>query len=125
MNVGPTKDGIIAPIFQDRLQGMGRWLEINGEAIYKTQPWIYQNDTVNGKVWYTASKQQYHLRDPSHSNELKAVMSTVYAIVLEWPKNKTLYVEGLTNHMDVIETKVFMLGNDKFPLKVRHFLNIR
>lgn len=26
MNVGPTKDGVISPIFQDRLRGMGKHL---------------------------------------------------------------------------------------------------
>jgi alpha-L-fucosidase len=38
MNIGPTKDGIIAPIYEDRLRGMGARLKINGEAIYSTKP---------------------------------------------------------------------------------------
>ena len=54
INVGPTKEGTIAPIFEERLKQLGEWLNINGEAIYKTQPWIIQNDTVNPDVWYTA-----------------------------------------------------------------------
>ena len=29
---------------------MGEWLKINGEAIYGSVPWSYQNDTVNSKV---------------------------------------------------------------------------
>jgi len=51
MNIGPTKDGIIAPIYEDRLRGMGAWLKINGEAIYSTKPWIHQNDTLTAGVW--------------------------------------------------------------------------
>lgn len=27
-------------------------MNVNGEAIYKTKPWHYQNDTVNGNFWY-------------------------------------------------------------------------
>ena len=30
---------------------IGSWMNVNGEAIYKTKPWHYQNDTVNGNFW--------------------------------------------------------------------------
>ncbi len=36
LDVGPTADGRIPVIMQDRLLGMGRWLKLNGEAIYGT-----------------------------------------------------------------------------------------
>lgn len=51
MNVGPTHDGLITPIFEERLQQLGQWLKINGDAIYKTNPWVYQNDTITQNVW--------------------------------------------------------------------------
>ncbi|KAK9702652.1 Alpha-L-fucosidase [Popillia japonica] len=53
INVGPTKEGTIIPIFQERLLDLGKWLDINGEAIYESTPWSVQNDTI-AKVWYTA-----------------------------------------------------------------------
>ena len=59
MNIGPTKDGIIAPIYEDRLRGMGAWLKINGEAIYSTKPWTHQNDTLTAGVWWV-SVQNVH-----------------------------------------------------------------
>ncbi|XP_012245713.2 alpha-L-fucosidase [Bombus impatiens] len=79
MNVGPTKDGIINPIFEERLRGMGEWLKINGEAIYNTKPWITQNDTLSNTVWYTQSKN----------------IKQVYAIILEWPNEGLLYLGSL------------------------------
>ena len=51
MNVGPTADGLIKPIFEERLRDMGSWLKINGQAIYASRPWTFQNDTLNSHVW--------------------------------------------------------------------------
>lgn len=52
MNVGPTHDGRIAPIFEERLRQMGDWLKVNGEAVYGSQVWSNQNDTLTPHVWY-------------------------------------------------------------------------
>lgn len=51
VNVGPTKEGIIIPVQQERLIQMGDWLRINGQAIYESVPWTFQNDTATSGVW--------------------------------------------------------------------------
>lgn len=51
MNVGPSSDGTISTIFQERLTQMGDWLKVNGDAIYKSRPWKSQKDSVSGNVW--------------------------------------------------------------------------
>ncbi|XP_015586061.1 alpha-L-fucosidase [Cephus cinctus] len=94
MNVGPTKDGIIAPIFEERLRGMGKWLALNGEAIYNSKPWSTQNDTLNGDVWYTQSKNRQKL----------------YANVLSWPIDNILQLGSI---MLSHNYKVFLLGHDE------------
>ena len=40
LNVGPRADGTIPEPAQDCLREIGRWLAINGEAVYGTVPWL-------------------------------------------------------------------------------------
>lgn len=90
LNVGPTADGRIPVIMQQRLAEIGEWLNINGDAIYGTRQW---NDAPqSGKqknVFYTAK-----------GNDL-------YVIVTEWT-GKPISVSGISN-----VKSVSLLGVDK------------
>lgn len=99
MNVGPTKEGTIAPIFQDRLKSVGQWLKANGEAIYGSITWDNcQNDTVTPNVWYTVDKTGVNL----------------YAITLRWPTTGTLDL-GCPEMTD--KSVVTMLGAPNLKIK--------
>ncbi|MFN8207627.1 MAG: alpha-L-fucosidase [Bacteroidales bacterium] len=39
LDIGPTADGLIPVVMQERLLDMGKWLDVNGEAIYGTGTW--------------------------------------------------------------------------------------
>ncbi|XP_027234189.2 alpha-L-fucosidase isoform X2 [Penaeus vannamei] len=72
VNVGPTHDGRLPPIMEERLRQLGSWLDVNGEAVYDSAPWRHQNDTLTPGVWYTSKD------------------NLVYAMVLSWPEEDVL-----------------------------------
>jgi alpha-L-fucosidase len=48
LNVGPKSDGTVSEIQVDRLNKLGAWLKINGEAIFGSRPWVRSSGTAAG-----------------------------------------------------------------------------
>lgn len=79
LDIGPTADGRIPVIMQQRLIDMGKWLEQNGEAIYGT----------------SAYKQSYEWSDGKRPEKKDKSYMAGYSITkLTEPNNDTAYVEG-------------------------------
>ncbi|KAK3799923.1 hypothetical protein RRG08_003005 [Elysia crispata] len=107
INVGPTKDGVIVPILEERLRQMGQWLAVNGEGIYGTKPWTFQNETLNGDIWYT-SKPAASVKEEEQAT---ASLKDVYAILLKWPDDLTQPLV-LGDPVPTDTTEVSLLGYD-------------
>lgn len=83
-----TGDGKLDPLLVERLNGVGAWLQTNGEAIYATRPWkqFKQGDEVR----FTRSKDGRY----------------VYAIALKWP-GKSLSLQSMNAKKG---SSIIMLG---------------
>jgi alpha-L-fucosidase len=72
LNVGPTAEGIIPAPEADRLRAIGRWLKVNGDAIYGTRGSVYPAALPWGRT-----TQKHHPGDGV----------TLYLHVWDWPGN--------------------------------------
>lgn len=89
LNIGPAADGTIPVIMEERLLQMGKWLEVNGEAIYASRVFTKKNTDSTG-VYYTQKED------------------AIYAISNAFPF-KELYLEEIAYDPAL---KVTLLGAD-------------
>jgi alpha-L-fucosidase len=82
LNVGPGPDGVIQPEFVERLEAIGKWMDVNGESIYGTTYGPLQNLTY-GK---TTAKE-----------------NKIFLHVFDWPANGTLQIDNIRAQVAGIE----------------------
>jgi len=89
LNIGPKPDGTIPEGDANILRAMGRWLSINGEAIYDTRPWSIYGEgptEVSEGSFTDTNRSAYTGQDIRFTTNGK----TLYAIALAWPGDEAV-----------------------------------
>lgn len=99
LNIGPRANGEVPFEISQRMLEMGKWLEINGEAIYGTEAFDLDKDLHDwGKITCKKTDEGFNL----------------YLNVFNWPLNKRLGLTGVS----AIPKKIYLLSDkQKSPLK--------
>jgi len=79
LNVGPKADGTIPELQRERLLGLGAWLDVNGDAIFDTRPWV----VADGKT------------DAGADVRFTQKDGDLYATLLDTPADQTFEIKGL------------------------------
>ena len=109
LNIGPRSDGTITEEETQTLLGTGKWLDINGEAIYGTRPWklFGEGPTESASGSFSDQKKPFTAQDIRFTSKAEIV----YAIALGAPAVNTLIKSlGLQANNGVIDT-IEMLGS--------------
>ena len=109
LNVGPRSDGTIPDKARALLLGIGKWLEVNGEAIYGTRPWLVFGEgptRTRGGGFSESREKRFTAADVRFTTKGKAL----YAIALAWPEDRTLLVRSLASDAGKV-TSVKLLGH--------------
>ena len=113
LNIGPDSHGVVPTAEVERLQAVGKWMAINGEAIYGTQATLFGPEA--GSFSTTEHEARGGMKFiPAWDWRSTTKADRVYVEVFKWPTG-SLHIEKMSRKV----TGAYLLADkSKKPLKV-------
>jgi alpha-L-fucosidase len=110
LNFPLRPDGTLDDESQYVVQGVGRWMAMNGETIYETRPWrvFGEGPTRSGGGAFNEAAQAWTAED----FRFVCKGDTVYAFQMEWPANRTTLIKSLKLDREVRVQDVRLVGHE-------------
>jgi alpha-L-fucosidase len=108
LNVGPTSEGLIPQPSVDRLEAVGRWMKVNGEAIYGSRATPFDGDV--GRYSTTEKdKNGNPIFIPEWNWRCTSKPGKLYPIIFKWPTTGRFELSGLKSRV----TKAYLLAGKR------------
>ena len=115
LNIGPMASGEVPEQSVNNLLEVGKWLKINGEAIYGTRKWTVTHEgptIINMEGTRAREEHGFQIRFSSMDFWFTQKDKVIYAMALEYPENEVV-IESLKAEKYWKINNVKMLGLDE------------
>ena len=115
LNIGPDGNGVIPEESVNILKGIGRWMKINGEAIYGTRKWTTKKEgptNIGMKSTEYRAENKFDFCFTPEDLWFTAKDNYVYVISLTTQTRETVSVKSLFDYSKKI-TSIKILGNNR------------
>ncbi|MEZ2336933.1 alpha-L-fucosidase [Mucilaginibacter sp. RCC_168] len=122
LNIPVRGDGTIDSEERTVVEGVGAWLQVNGEAIYGTRPWkiFGEGPAIESAAPISAQGFNEGKGKPFGSEDIRFTTKgkTLYATILGWPAGNEAFVRKLAKGNAIGNvSSVSLLGNDKLSFE--------
>jgi alpha-L-fucosidase len=115
LNVGPTAEGLIRPQNLSRMAEIGKWLAVNGEAVYGTKPWKVYGENADSAAYKTQHGFKADEKDAVYDGTPRDVVQDIrftskgdamYVIARSWRQKEVLVKSLTTNEYHIKSIKL-------------------